>query len=132
MVSNRQENLLNKFYSDLNKKTREFCEKEKDQRENKLEPFEVYCARQEQQTAETAKSYINDCTHACQVIIGELSASHDYQTIQEFIQGAERFTDTVSYAEEEEKTLREAFGYSNDLMEKVLRNIEEKKVRVEI
>lgn len=111
--------LLNNFYAGVSKQTRELCEKEKDHRRDPLESFESFCTRQEQASAENAKSCIDEWMQAFRIIIEELSSAHDSQAIQELLEGAEQYIKLPHEQKNEETTLKELFKYSQELVEKI-------------
>ncbi|HEV8050870.1 MAG TPA: tetratricopeptide repeat protein [Parachlamydiaceae bacterium] len=116
----KNDTVMDNFYGLVKKITHEQCELEKDNRQNDLETYEAYCAKQEHIALENAKAYIEECTQVLQVIVGELSASKEFGAIKELLNGAKHFLSTPSNeTQSEDKTLREMFSYSPEFLGKI-------------
>lgn len=120
-MKNQKSNvLLNNYYDLIKEYTHEQCEKEKKHYKNNLESFENYSARQEQASLELGKKLLEGYSGVFAIIIDEFAAHHDQNAIQELIQGAEYFAaHSQKNTAVEDKTLREMFSYSPELIEKL-------------
>lgn len=111
--------ILENYYDLVKKITHEQCELEKDHRQNDLETFEAYCARQEHFALEHAKNYVEECTKVLKVIIKELAARKEHSAIKELLAGAEHFLSVSNQKASKDTTLSELFAYSPEFIEKI-------------
>jgi tetratricopeptide (TPR) repeat protein len=120
MKSLKNDNVLESCYDLIKELTHIQCESDRKHHQNGLEKFETYCARQEYAAVENAKNYAKECSIVLKLIVEELKNKHDEEAIREIAGGARHFLSEASkYARSDDKTMREMFSYSPELMGKI-------------